>query len=196
MDKFTAIISFMIGYILIVLIGLAVYTAYRFYVVPKRMMKNYAATMRKLGYKVFEYPFRFMSSAYGEILAHDYVTHKDIGWSFKNTLVGYDAVVGNTLDKVNIFFIHPNLIKELMSLEKEYLYTKESIPAKMYEYIMGEGLLFSENKVWKDHRRLISTVFNFDFIKGHVPAMARIADKMFKRCEQSPDSKIIDEKTV
>lgn len=37
--------------------------------------------------------------------------------------------------------------------------------------VIGEGIAFSEGDIWKNKRKLLSKVFNFDLIKENIPKM-------------------------
>jgi len=40
-------------------------------------------------------------------------------------------------------------------------------------------MLVSEGIDWKNKRKVLSNVFNYDFITAHIPMMAKIADNVF-----------------
>lgn len=44
---------------------------------------------------------------------------------------------------------------------------------------LGEGLAFSEGDIWKNKRKLLSKVFNFELIKGNISKVSEICDKCF-----------------
>jgi cytochrome P450 len=58
--------------------------------------------------------------------------------------------------------------------------------------VVGEGLVFSEAEVWKNKRRLMSKVFNFDLIKGNIAKIADICDKCYDKFDS--DHKISENK--
>ena len=84
----------------VLLIGLAFIIflfLFTFYVKPKRQIKAYLTMLAPLGYKVHVLPFAFMGAAYAVKLRSDLKYHKDIFYSFKHELVGYDLIIGNVL---------------------------------------------------------------------------------------------------
>jgi len=50
---------------------------------------------------------------------------------------------------------------------------------------MGHGVMFSEGDEWKKKRRIMSTVFNFEFIKSKIPLIAKITQEVFTKAEQT-----------
>lgn len=40
--------------------------------------------------------------------------------------------------------------------------------------VTGKGLLFSEGVEWKNKKRIMSSVFNFDFIKSKIKTITEI----------------------
>ena len=50
--------------------------------------------------------------------------------------------------------------------------------------MLKRGLVFIEKDVWRHRRRILSKVFNFDFIGSQIPVMVESANLMFERFEQ------------
>ena len=50
---------------------------------------------------------------------------------------------------------------------------------------LGEGLVLSEGKAWKMKRRVLNTVFNFDFIKSLTLRIAEICDSSLDDFERN-----------
>lgn len=75
--------------------------------------------------------------------------------------------------------IDPELIREFFEKGKEKYYQKKlDYPSSSsLQQIIGEGLLLSEGESWKKKRKILSYVFNFDFIHSKVRAIADIASK-------------------
>jgi cytochrome P450 len=49
----------------------------------------------------------------------------------------------------------------------------------------GKGFFFSEGEKWKNKRKVMSKIFNFDFITSQVPIISKIFDKLFTNTEES-----------
>ena len=45
-------------------------------------------------------------------------------------------------------------------------------------FIMGNGLVFSEGNDWKMKRKIMSTIFNYDFIKSKIRIISKIAKEV------------------
>jgi len=54
------------------------------------------------------------------------------------------------------------------------------------KFITGKGLLLSEGQEWKMKRKIMTSVFNFDFIKAKTQAISKIAKEMLDKVEQLP----------
>ena len=50
--------------------------------------------------------------------------------------------------------------------------------------IAKKGLVFLEKDEWKHHRKILSKVFNYDFIMAQVPNICIITDQIFDEFEQ------------
>ena len=84
----------------VLVIGIAIVFAlffWAFYVKPKRKIKAYLSMLESLGYKVHVLPFAFMDASFAFIMRSDLKNHKDIFYSSKHDLVGYDVLIGNVL---------------------------------------------------------------------------------------------------
>ena len=54
---------------------------------------------------------------------------------------------------------------------------------------MGTGVVFSEGKVWKRKRKIITSVFNFDFLKSLTWKIAKICDGSIELIEKEAKEK-------
>lgn len=92
-----------------------------------------------------------------------------------------DVTISNVLDKVFIFLVNPDLMREFLSGNTPYIYKKMDMLVAGTKAAFGEGLLFSEGEVWKSKRKLLSKVFNFDLIKENIPKVVEIYNKCFHK---------------
>jgi len=61
---------------------------------------------------------------------------------------------------------------------------KENKIIEVFFSILRKGLVAIEGKKWKHRRKLISKVFNYDFITALVPEMIELADSIFDNFEK------------
>lgn len=61
---------------------------------------------------------------------------------------------------------------------------KMDIAFKITTFIIKRGLFFTEKNVWRNRRRILSKVFNFDLIRSQIPTMKLTADKVFEAAEE------------
>jgi hypothetical protein len=51
--------------------------------------------------------------------------------------------------------------------------------------VIGNGLFFSEGDQWKNKKKIMSSVFNFEFIKGKIASSNEISNQVFDRIENN-----------
>lgn len=108
-------------------------------------------------------------------------SHKDALYTESTVYPHVDLVIGNIIEKVFIYFAHPDLIKEFVSGNVIHKYHKYSKLAEPLKLVFGEGgLVFSEGEDWKNKRKLMSKVFNFELLTKNIPKIAAICDKAFE----------------
>ena len=95
----------------------------------------------------------------------------------------YDLVVMNLFRQILIDLIHPDLVQEFLSGENIFIYVKTDF-IKNFIRATGEGVVFSEGKVWKMKRKVLNEIFNFDFIKSLTPQIADSCDKILDRMDK------------
>jgi cytochrome P450 len=72
-------------------------------------------------------------------------------------------------------------MKEFYSGNTPYKYPKLEMLIAGIKAVLGEGLVFSEAEMWKNKRKLMSKVFNFDLIKENIHKIAEICDKCYDK---------------
>jgi cytochrome P450 len=53
-----------------------------------------------------------------------------------------------------------------------------------FKIALGDTMIMNEGDVWKSKRKLLSEIFNFDFIKRNVPKMKEICHEMLEKMEK------------
>ena len=71
------------------------------------------------------------------------------------------------------------LIKEFYSNENK-IYQKSEDRIRNYRRILGDSLLFSEGEKWKDKRRLMTKIMNFNYLKNKQTKIIKIINRKFK----------------
>ena len=84
------------------------------------------------------------------------------------------------MDSLILHFSHPDFIKDFYSSEHVYSYPKKEKLTKIFERVMGKGILFSEGLEWKRKKRIVSTAFNFEFIKSITGKIEQLCSKAIK----------------
>ena len=85
------------------------------------------------------------------------------------------------------------MIKEGLGPDKFIHLEKQKAISETYYWIIKKGLLAIEGDEWKNRRKIISHVFNFDFITYNIPMMSQIADDVFKEFEENAEKTEFDE---
>jgi cytochrome P450 len=82
----------------------------------------------------------------------------------------------------------------MTSPEKFMLMAKERNLFETFFTVINRGMLTSEGTDWKNKRKILSSVFNYEFITSHIPMMIMIADKVFDDFENAHWSKNSEDK--
>lgn len=61
---------------------------------------------------------------------------------------------------------------------------------------MGRGIPFSEGEEWKRKRRIINTVFNFDFIKSMTPKIEKLCAQAITDVEKTANHTIENDENL
>ena len=109
----------------------------------------------------------------------------DAFFESKNFFPGYDVIVTNLLEQPHIIFINWKMIKELFNPQKVNVLVKSDVGLQLLKAIGGRGFFFSEGEKWKNKRKVMSRIFNFDFITSQVPVICKVIDKLFTNMEDN-----------
>ena len=88
--------------------------------------------------------------------------------------------------EVYIDLIDPQLIRQFYEKTAEWCYAKAEkgyfvVPARL---LLGPGLLLTEGLEWKSKRKIMSHVFNYDFIKSKINTISEIAKEILDKYDQ------------
>jgi cytochrome P450 len=81
------------------------------------------------------------------------------------------VVISNTSLMVTLILVNPRLIKHLFAPEKNSLIQKSHLNKYGFTIALGNSMIMNEGEAWKNKRKVLSEIFNFDFIKRNVPKM-------------------------
>jgi len=107
----------------------------------------------------------------------DLQKYNDSHYTIKTTYTHYQVVLSSLKGCTFIDLIDPSLIREFYDKILEGCYKKyENIPQITgVRCVVGNGLLLSEGAEWKKKKKIMSNVFNFDFLKSKIKAISAIA---------------------
>jgi len=97
------------------------------------------------------------------------------------------AIVGNLGKRVSIYLQDPNLFKEFFGHHDKY---NKSNLFDIFKFISPTGLLFSEGKIWKKHRKIVSMAFHYNFLKEITPQVVKISDEFLNKLKKTSMKKI------
>ena len=80
--------------------------------------------------------------------------------------------------------MNPELQKQFFQPDGIYHYIKLPFVVNQLKRVMGDGTSLVEGDAWKRKRRIMNTVFNYDFITSMVPNISRIFDDAFQIAEE------------
>lgn len=97
---------------------------------------------------------------------------------YKVELPKYDVSLGNNGGKHEIDIVNPKLIKEFLNSDNLINFHKVKMYQRVLSRVMGNGLVLSEGENWKKKRRIISNIFNYDFVAQLSPRIAEIYEEV------------------
>ena len=111
-------------------------------------------------------------------------SHKDI-FGFEKELAkknnNVPAIVTNFGSRIDITLLDPKLIKEFYNTP----HYSRGFTTTVVNILMGTGLFVAEGDLWKSHRKVISSMFHFEFLKQCVPLIVdttrEFLDKVTKK---------------
>ena len=93
----------------IALIFLVAYLLNKFYLQPMRVRKQYMKTLKNLGYRVYELPYKPLGAPIFESMAKYEVEQKDALYGNKYVYQGYDVIMTNILNFPQLVFVNYKL---------------------------------------------------------------------------------------
>ena len=97
---------------------------------------------------------------------------------------GHDIIVTNIMNSTQLIFLDLKLGQEMLSADKLNTLPKVAYPLQLLIHMFGQGLVFLEGDRWKSRRKILSKVFNFDFLINLVPLMSELFDECLQEMEE------------
>lgn len=158
------------------------YLAYTLFLKPLKLKAHYSRLLKQKGYKIYEFPYKVHTAPLFEDFLINQKEKGDFAYTLKHVLSDdYDVMITNTLNGISFYFLKPQIIKELYQKDLALKLIKKNTAFDIFKYIIQRGIIFIQKETWKHRRRLISKVFNFQFISSQIPTMAKNADFCFQK---------------
>eukprot|EP00330_Aristerostoma_sp_ATCC50986_P009405 CAMPEP_0114603224 /NCGR_PEP_ID=MMETSP0125-20121206/25657_1 /TAXON_ID=485358 ORGANISM="Aristerostoma sp., Strain ATCC 50986" /NCGR_SAMPLE_ID=MMETSP0125 /ASSEMBLY_ACC=CAM_ASM_000245 /LENGTH=361 /DNA_ID=CAMNT_0001813867 /DNA_START=205 /DNA_END=1291 /DNA_ORIENTATION=- len=74
--------------------------------------------------------------------------------------------------------VDPKLLKEFLTNHENY--AKTSNGSTISDLLLKRGLTKTEGKLWKKHRKILTTAFRYEFFKSMVPSILDILDEILE----------------
>jgi len=108
----------------LLLIAIASYIFYSLYLRPLQERKYYLKTLRNLGYRVKELPFKVMGAPVYDYLQKNQLEQHDAMYGVKVDCQGYDIIMSNLLNSTHILLINLKLAQQMFSTDRFMLFPK------------------------------------------------------------------------
>ena len=89
--------------------------------------------------------------------------------------------------------LNPDLIQSFYAPEKLPNLKKSGGLVVEIGKLIGNGLFFAEGDEWKKKKKILTSVFNFNFIKNQTPKIIRICDEAMDYIEKKHKKENSDE---
>lgn len=176
MMTFTNILT-TIALIIIVYIGLKLIRSYRF-------KSYYAQYAKSMGFKVYEHPYCWFNSMMFKQYKKQQKQTGDANFHYKHHLQKYDLIVSNIILNTMLEIENPQLAKEFYLKANEGYYAKYDFGIAALKRLIGkDSLLMAEGDEWKSRRKILSSVFNYDFIISQIPKIHQITKDTLNKYE-------------
>jgi len=173
---FFSILGSIFGWLGYLILGFLALQIVRCVIIPKKILKAYSQQ------GVLTQFFLLLGSLKRERGFEK--THKDILGYFKQlakTNPDVPALMHNFGSRIDVSLLDPKLIKEFYRNESFY---QRGFTTKAMRTLIGTGLFVAEGDLWKTHRKVISSMFHFEFLKQNVPVTIATAREFFAKIQK------------
>ena len=108
------------------------------------------------------------------------VQRGDFYYNYKETLRKHPKapmIVENFGSKAYLILVDLELVKEVW--KRHEIYQKDKYPLRLMMDLAGLTTIFAEEQAWKKGRRIISSAFNYEFLKHIVPMIVEATQEKF-----------------
>ena len=165
-----------------ILLAFLAYFFIKFVFLPLYRMQSY----RREGHQCYYFP---LIGLFSRVLLGDGF-HNDAFWYYKHLAKKNPNVpveISHFSSSVVVVLLDPKLIKKFFSLQNNYIKIN---PSKAVSALMGTGLVMAEGNLWKNHRKLVASVFHFEFLRENVPLIQDITKEFFAKLKKAPLQKV------
>ena len=147
---------------------------YSLYWAPKRLYNHYFKLLTAKGYKVYAMPYNPFGAPAMQRILDDVKRFKDVHHSFRHILPGYEVVLTNISNHIELDIINPQLAQSMTNLDALATVHKDHQFLGLMMQQSPARLLYLEGQPWKQRRRTVASVFNFQFMTSHLPQIVAL----------------------
>ena len=159
------------------------YLAYWVYFRPQQLMLHYAKEFAGRGYQVYLFPFRLTGSGLVETLMSDVSRHHNANYSLTHALINYNIAISNILWQPYLILLRPDMAMALNHPQQIDALPKARFLFSILFAQHPDNLVALEGSAWRNRRKLLSHVFQFDGLKERAPQIAQICHQEMDRLE-------------
>jgi len=105
----------------------------------------------------------------------------------RNPNIAYEAQ--NLGPGIILFLNDPKLLREFFTKQDHYIKFEPTV--SLFKVLLGNGLLTSDGELWKHHRRLISSLFHYEFLKSNIPMIVETTREFLDELEKQTLERVI-----
>jgi cytochrome P450 len=158
------------------LLGLLLVGSYKFVLTPYLKLLRMRREL-KGKYSAYEHPFRPFGISFIQRLLEDFKQYGDNFRTRKHEFSKKDVVLATLRDRVMITLVNDKLVHKFIERHKEGCYAKvdSGINFHSLKNFLGDGLLLSEGEEWRYKRRVMGSLFSFEFVRSKLQMVLSIA---------------------
>lgn len=140
----------------------------------RKLTKKYNELKDK--YSIYLFPYVPFGLSFVNQFIKDLRDHGDHFYTRKNGFSKNDVVLAILRNQLFVGLVKKELMLEFVERQKEGCYVKKGgSHFQCIKMMIGDGLIMSEFDEWKNKRKMMSRLFNYEFIKGKFNMITTIA---------------------